>query len=93
MKHLLLTTIAAVVLVGCGESQPPEPPDISIWEAVATGNTEVVKQAIADGADVNTKTELGETPLHLAALEGHKKVAELLIAAVSYTHLTLPTKA
>jgi cytohesin len=80
MKHLLLTTIAAVVLVGCGESQPPESPDISIWEAVATGNPEVVKQAIADGADVNTKTELGETPLHLAALEGHKKVAELLIA-------------
>ncbi|SVC42065.1 uncharacterized protein METZ01_LOCUS294919, partial [marine metagenome] len=23
---LLFTTIAAVVLVGCGESQPPEPP-------------------------------------------------------------------
>jgi hypothetical protein len=23
MKHLLLTTIAAVVLVGCGESQVP----------------------------------------------------------------------
>ena len=35
MKHLLLTTIAAVLVVGCGESQPPEPPtakapDISI---------------------------------------------------------------
>jgi len=29
MKHLLLTTIAAVVMVGCGES----PPDISIHEA------------------------------------------------------------
>jgi uncharacterized protein YcfL len=25
MKHLLLTTIAAVVLVGCGESQQQEP--------------------------------------------------------------------
>ncbi|SVE59934.1 uncharacterized protein METZ01_LOCUS512788, partial [marine metagenome] len=32
MKHILLTTIAAVVLVGCGESQPPEPPDISIHD-------------------------------------------------------------
>ncbi len=28
MKHLLLTTIAAVVLVGCGESAP----DVSILE-------------------------------------------------------------
>ena len=26
MKHLLLTTIAAVLLVGCGESQRPSPP-------------------------------------------------------------------
>ena len=37
MKHLLLTTIAAVLLVGCGESQPTEPttakaPDILIAE-------------------------------------------------------------
>jgi len=29
MKHLLLTTIAGVVLVGCG---PPKPPDISIHD-------------------------------------------------------------
>ena len=26
MKHLLLTTIAAVVLVGCGEAQQAAPP-------------------------------------------------------------------
>ena len=55
MKHLLLTTIAAVVLVGCGESQPPEPPtvkapDISIHEAAKTGNIEAVKQHLATGA-------------------------------------------
>tara|TARA_B100000686_G_scaffold271950_1_gene288870 strand:+ start:226 stop:369 length:144 start_codon:yes stop_codon:yes gene_type:complete len=36
MKHLLLTTIAAVVLVGCG-------PDISIHKAASTGNIEAVK--------------------------------------------------
>ena len=53
MKHLLLTTIAAVVLVGCGESQQsatapeakPESatvkvPDISIHEAAEDGNIE-----------------------------------------------------
>ena len=34
MKHLLLTTIAAVMLVGCGESQSPaKAPDISIHGA------------------------------------------------------------
>ena len=76
MKHILLTTIAAVVLVGCGEAQQsttpaeakpvepvgeaatPElptakPPDISIREAVKTGNIEAVKQHLDAGADVN----------------------------------------
>jgi hypothetical protein len=33
MKHLLITTIAAVVLVGCG---PPETPGISIHIAGVT---------------------------------------------------------
>ena len=43
MKHLI-TTIAAVGLVGCGESQSPaKAPDISINEAA--------------GADVNGKAE------------------------------------
>ena len=85
MKHLLLTTIAAVLLVGCGESQPPEPPtakapDISIHDAVEKGNIEAVKQAIADGADVHATDWMGDTPLHAAASYGHKEIVELLIA-------------
>jgi cytohesin len=184
MKHLLLTTIAAVVLVGCGESQQstpapetkpvepvaevpsqpspppvegkptepvaeaakPEPPtakapDISIHEAAYNGNIETVKQHIAAGTDVNavddkgwsvldnalaskneelinfvkttggnsnadksifiasgvgaleavkqyitagtdvnTKDAFGTTPLLLAIFNGHKEIAELLIA-------------
>jgi len=35
---------------------------------------------IANGADVNAKTEDGWTPLHDAASEGRKEVTELLIA-------------
>ena len=77
MKHLLLTTIAAVVLVGCG---PPEPPDISIHGAAGFGNIEAVKQHWAAGTDVNAKTGGGGTPLHDAAAEGHKEIVELLIA-------------
>jgi hypothetical protein len=52
MKHLLLTTIAAVVLVGCG-------PSVDIWEAAETGNIEAVKKHLANGADVNAKDGIG----------------------------------
>jgi ankyrin repeat protein len=76
MKHILITTIAAVVLVGCG----PKAPDISIHEAARNGNIEVVKQYIAAGVDVNAKNSFGMTPLHYAAGADHKEIAELLIA-------------
>ena len=35
--------------------------------------------ALAAGADVNAKNDGGFTPLHAAALNGHKEIAELLI--------------
>ena len=84
MKHLLLTTIAAVVLVGCGQSQPTKPPtvkapDISIHKAATFGNIEAVKQHLAAGTDVNAKDDNGFPPLHLAADRGHTEVVELLI--------------
>jgi len=80
MKHLLITTIAAVLLVGCGKSQPP---DISpIHDAARKGNIEAVKQHIAAGTDVNAKDDkFGWTPLHHAAWNGRTEIAELLIAA------------
>ena len=85
MKHLLLTTIAAVVLVGCGNPEA----DRALLEA-ARGkislssfgyeeNIEAVKKTLADGADVNAKDDNGLTPLHWAAGIGHKEVSEYLI--------------
>ena len=73
MKHLLLTTIAAVVLVGCG-------PSVDIWEAASQGNTEAVKRHLEAGADVNAKGRDGRTPLHDAALRGQTEIVEQLIA-------------
>ena len=72
MKHLLLTTIAAVLLVGCG-------PSVDIWEAARTGNIEAVKQHLAAGVDVNAKDVDGINPLHYATWTDHKETVELLI--------------
>jgi ankyrin repeat protein len=74
MKHILITTIAAVLVVGCGLSEA----DRALLDAAEEGNIEAVKQHLAAGADVNA---MGRgTPLHYAAYGGHKEVAELLIA-------------
>ncbi|MDC0307341.1 ankyrin repeat domain-containing protein [bacterium] len=87
MKSILVSIVAAVLVVGCGESQPPEPPKakalkIPIHAAVSGGNIEAVKQHIAIGTDVNAKkSDDGWTPLHMAAMRGSKEIAELLIAA------------
>ena len=76
MKHLLLTTIAAVVLVGCG----PPPPDISIHKAVRAENIKAVKQHLDAGTDVEARDRYSRTPLYYAVEKGRKKMVELLIA-------------
>ena len=72
MKHLLLTTIAAVVLVGCG-------PSVDIREATAKGNIEAVKQHLAAGTDVNALDHGGNTPLHHAVYNDQTEIIRLLI--------------
>ena len=75
MKHLLLTTIAAVVLVGCGSSAP----DISSHLAARLGRIEAVNQHIDAGTDVNAKTVVMlETPLDRAIESDETEIADLL---------------
>jgi cytohesin len=73
MKHLLLTTIAAV-LVGTAFADP-------IHDAAKSGDFAGVQAELDKGANVNAKREGGSTPLHLAADEGQTEIVELLIAA------------
>jgi hypothetical protein len=124
MKHILITTIAAVVLVGCGKSQQqsvpspetpraepvaevpaqPSPPppeakpveliaevpaqnvkpanpkaDRALIDAAQNGNIEAAKQAIADGADVDTLDKRGRAPIQNALHSGNIEAVKLLI--------------
>ena len=96
MKHLLLTTIAAVVLVGCGTMEPSfgplsvaklaeqprvNQPDLLLLRGAGVkGDIEAVKQLVDAGTDLNVKDKLDNTLLHYAALNGRKEIAKLLIA-------------
>ena len=74
MKHLLLTTIAAVLLVGCGLSER------ALRSAALDGNIEAVKRQLAAGANVNAPNTDGVTHLAVAVDKGHKEIVEILIA-------------
>jgi hypothetical protein len=93
MKQLLIT-IAAVVLVGCGESQQSTSPEakpiervegakarvITIHNAVMLKQIAAVKQHIAAGSDVNAKLRGGHTPLHIAVEHTNPSYLEDLMA-------------
>uniref|UniRef100_A0A7C1CC40 Ankyrin repeat domain-containing protein n=1 Tax=Thermofilum adornatum TaxID=1365176 RepID=A0A7C1CC40_9CREN len=53
----------------------------SLIKAVKKGDIEKVKKLIMLGADVNTKTKYGDTPLHIAASKDHVDIFELLLNA------------
>jgi len=78
MKQLLIT-IAAVVLVGCGDPTILLPGGgKSIYRASSEGKIEEVKKYLASGADVNAKDRHGNTPLIYAET---KQMIELLVTS------------
>ena len=74
MKHLLLTAIAAVMLVWCGNPEANR----ALLDAAEKGNIEAVKQHLDAGADVNAKDRGGQTPLDLAIQQKKPETTELL---------------
>ena len=83
MKYLFIT-IAAVVLVVCGDSKQSDPPtdegtvepvveaeSPTLHEAASSGDIDIVKQFLDAGANVNAKENLtGWTPLVNATSSG-----------------------
>jgi ankyrin repeat protein len=53
---------------------------LTLFESCAAGEFDRVERFVTSGASINTFSEDGWTPLHLASFFGHPKVAELLLA-------------
>ncbi|MFM1555784.1 MAG: ankyrin repeat domain-containing protein [Limisphaerales bacterium] len=86
MKQLLITTLFAALLIGCGkkeETAKPASPDMDVFKAAGEGNPEALKQHIAAGTDLNQRTKDGQktTPLIAAAGVGQTESAKMLIEA------------
>ena len=86
MRHLLITTIAVVLLMGCGPLQSNAK---SLHRAAEEGDIEAVKKHLAAGANKNVRAgKWRDTPLHRAAFWGYTEVVELLIN--NDTHSRIP---
>ena len=72
MKSLLVSIVAAVLLVGTAFADP-------IHDAARNGDLSGVQAELDKGEDVNAKALGGYTPLRFAARYGHMEIAQLLI--------------
>jgi len=78
--RLQITKAKPVVSGLFTEIDPSLKPDTSIWEAVQSGNIEIVKLHIASGTDINLETEFSDGILFDAITKEHIQIVELLIA-------------
>jgi hypothetical protein len=82
-----LVMIALLAFAGCGNrersapARPPQPPEVSLHEAVLVGNVGAVRQHVAAGSNLDEKDSYGSTPLIVAATFGKTETAKELIRA------------
>ena len=80
MKHLLLTTIAAVVLTGCSKS--PEEKRHILLDASAKGQTEVVRKALEEGKHSEYDPNYFEEAMRVSIDTKNFEITELIIKEV-----------
>ena len=74
----MLIVAALIGLVASSASASDAKRD-ALWSAVRAGDTKAIQAALASGADVNAKNEIGVSALWIAASKGKLDVIELLV--------------
>jgi len=74
-----------VKIIEDSQFPPPEPPDISLVDAVSSGDLDAVRLHIDAGTDLNQKDDSGSTPVVIAALHGHKEITKILLDKNDHT--------
>lgn len=62
--------------------------DAALLEATEAGDTQRVKAALTEGANVHCMDSYGAMPLHLAAFKGHVEVAAALLDSGAHVDAT-----
>merc|ERR1711915_1162259 len=64
----------------CSESSDCVSSNALLWEGARKGDISKVREALEEGADVNSRVNSkGSTSLHLASAEGHVEVVKILL--------------
>jgi ankyrin repeat protein len=70
--------LCLIILVSCNKQDTPQK-DKDLMEAIRTGDLTEITRLLKAGANIHTKDQHGNTPLHIAALAGNISKIELLI--------------
>lgn len=84
----VILAVTLITITACNSKQgnpssneSTKPPAMDIHAAAFLGNTEVIRQHVNAGTDLNKKDEFGSTPLNTATVFGKTEVALILIEA------------
>ena len=78
MKKYLLVIFLLTTIMGCATAKPT-PVISSLMSAAVQGKTDTVALLLKQGADIEEKTSVQQTPLMMAALAGQTPTVKLLI--------------
>jgi|GEM_PF-2247444 len=78
MKKYLLLIFLFITFMGCATTKPT-PGISSLMDAAVQGKTDTVALLLKQGADIEEKTSVQQTPLMMAALAGQTPSAKVLI--------------